>query len=114
MLHLDELQMTIATSCLSALSLSSRNQPQDGSIGIWLPHDVLIRLSICAGRANVRRYQSKENAKHTLRAVQENARQGFWNGSKAPYGYAVVAAGSAARKPRSASPLARSKPKSRG
>jgi site-specific DNA recombinase len=36
--------------------------------------------------------QSKENAKHTLRAVQEHARQGFWNGSKAPYGYAVVAA----------------------
>ena len=36
-------------------------------------------------------YQSKENAKHTLRAMQENARQGFWNGSKAPYGYAVVA-----------------------
>ena len=37
-------------------------------------------------------YQSKENAKHTLRAMQENARQGFWNGSKAPYGYAVIAA----------------------
>ncbi|WP_461331257.1 recombinase family protein [Bradyrhizobium elkanii] len=35
-------------------------------------------------------YQSKENAKHTLRAMQENARQGFWNGSKAPYGYSVV------------------------
>jgi site-specific DNA recombinase len=35
-------------------------------------------------------YQSKENAKHTLRAMQENARQGFWNGSKAPFGYAVV------------------------
>ena len=32
------------------------------------------------------------DAKHTLRAMQENARQGFWNGSKAPYGYAVVAA----------------------
>ncbi|WQP05272.1 recombinase family protein (plasmid) [Sinorhizobium meliloti] len=37
-------------------------------------------------------YQSKENAKHTLRAMQENARQGFWNGSKAPYGYQVIAA----------------------
>jgi len=37
-------------------------------------------------------YQSKENAKHTLRAMQENARQGFWNWSKAPYGYAVVVA----------------------
>lgn len=35
-------------------------------------------------------YQSKDNAKHTLHAMQENARQGFWNGSKAPYGYAVI------------------------
>lgn len=38
-------------------------------------------------------YQSKENAKHVLRAMQENARQGFWNGSKAPFGYAIVDAG---------------------
>ena len=29
-------------------------------------------------------YQSKENAKHTLWAMKENARQGFWNGSLAP------------------------------
>ena len=34
-------------------------------------------------------YQSKENAKHVLRAMQENARQGFWNGSAAPFGYKV-------------------------
>ena len=25
-------------------------------------------------------YHSKENAKHVLRAMNENARQGFWNG----------------------------------
>jgi DNA invertase Pin-like site-specific DNA recombinase len=37
-------------------------------------------------------YQSKENAKHTLRAMKENARQGFWNGSHPPLGYRVVAA----------------------
>jgi DNA invertase Pin-like site-specific DNA recombinase len=37
-------------------------------------------------------YQSKENAKHVLRAMKENARQGFWNGAAAPYGYAIVAA----------------------
>ena len=36
-------------------------------------------------------YQSKENAKHTLRAMKENARQGFWNGSRPPFGYRVVA-----------------------
>src|SRR5579864_9162147 len=35
-------------------------------------------------------YQSKENAKHTLRAMKENARQGFWNGSLPPYGYRLV------------------------
>ena len=32
-------------------------------------------------------YQSKENAKHVLRAMKENARQGYWNGSKPPFGY---------------------------
>src|ERR1700726_4632610 len=37
-------------------------------------------------------YQSKENAKHTLRAMRENARQGYWNGSRPPFGYRVVAA----------------------
>lgn len=37
-------------------------------------------------------YQSKENAKHTLRAMRENARQGFWNGLRPPFGYCVVAA----------------------
>ena len=35
-------------------------------------------------------YQSKENGKHTLRAMKENARQGFFNGSKPPFGYRVV------------------------
>jgi site-specific DNA recombinase len=37
-------------------------------------------------------YQSKENAEHVLRALKENARQGFWNGSLPPIGYRVVAA----------------------
>ncbi len=32
-------------------------------------------------------YQSKENAKHTLRAMKENARQGYFNGSKPPFGF---------------------------
>jgi site-specific DNA recombinase len=36
--------------------------------------------------------QSKENAKHVLRALKENARQGFWNGPLPPIGYRVVAA----------------------
>ncbi len=29
-------------------------------------------------------YQSRENGKHVLRAMKENARQGFYNGSPAP------------------------------
>jgi site-specific DNA recombinase len=37
-------------------------------------------------------YASKENAKHTSRAMIENARQGFWNGSRPPFGYDAVEA----------------------
>ena len=33
---------------------------------------------------------SAENAKHTHRAMLENARQGFWNGSPPPFGYKTV------------------------
>jgi site-specific DNA recombinase len=46
-------------------------------------------------------YQSKENSKHTSRAMRENARQGFFNGSSAPFGYQVLTtdiAGSRGRK----------------
>jgi site-specific DNA recombinase len=35
-------------------------------------------------------YQSKENSKHTQRAMLENARQGYWNGSHPPFGYRTV------------------------
>ena len=34
-------------------------------------------------------YQSKENAKHVIRSMKENARQGFWNRSMAPLGYRI-------------------------
>jgi site-specific DNA recombinase len=37
-------------------------------------------------------YQSKENAKHVIRSMKENARQGFWNGSRPPLGYTSVEA----------------------
>ncbi|NVO13592.1 MAG: recombinase family protein [Rhodoplanes sp.] len=37
-------------------------------------------------------YQSRENAKHTLRAMKENARQGFWNGALPPIGYRIAEA----------------------
>jgi DNA invertase Pin-like site-specific DNA recombinase len=35
-------------------------------------------------------YQSRENAKHVLRAMKENARQGYWNGGPPVYGYRAV------------------------
>ena len=37
-------------------------------------------------------YQSKENAKHVMCALKENARQGFWNDALPPIGYRIVAA----------------------
>jgi len=36
--------------------------------------------------------RSKEDAKHVSRGMQENARQGFWNGAPPPFGYRAVAA----------------------
>ena len=56
-------------------------------------------------------YQSKENAKHVMRALKENARQGFWNGSLPPIGYRVVAAESAARRSRRSWRSTRSTPR---
>ncbi len=35
-------------------------------------------------------YSSLETAKHVTRSMLENARRGFWNGSKAPFGYRTV------------------------
>ena len=35
-------------------------------------------------------YQSKENGKHTLRAMMENARQGYFNGNRPPFGFKAV------------------------
>jgi site-specific DNA recombinase len=37
-------------------------------------------------------YQSKENAKHVIRSMKENVRQGFWNGATPPLGYRLVEA----------------------
>ena len=37
-------------------------------------------------------YSSKETAKHVKRAMKENARQGFWNGSRPPFGYKTTIA----------------------
>src|ERR1700730_814300 len=37
-------------------------------------------------------YQSKENAKHVIRSMKENARQGLWNGATPPLGYRLIEA----------------------
>lgn len=34
---------------------------------------------------------SAETAKHVMRTMLENARQGFWNGAKPPFGYRTIA-----------------------
>jgi hypothetical protein len=52
-------------------------------------------------------YQSKENAKHVIRSMKENARQGFWNGANRPHpgpegtfkGTVIVATGRVALRP---------------
>ena len=46
-------------------------------------------------------HQSKENSKHVSRAMKENARQGYFNGSKPPFGYHAVATDRAASRGRS-------------
>ena len=51
-------------------------------------------------------YQSKENGKHTLRAMKENARQGYFNGAKPPFGYQSVATEQSASRGRSKKKLA--------
>lgn len=38
-------------------------------------------------------YQSKEIAKHVLRGMQENARQGYYNGARPPFGYKTIIVG---------------------
>jgi DNA invertase Pin-like site-specific DNA recombinase len=35
-------------------------------------------------------YSSLETAKHVTRSMLENARRGFWNGSKPPFGYRTI------------------------
>jgi site-specific DNA recombinase len=43
-------------------------------------------------------YQSRENGKHTLRAMKENARQGYFNGARPAFGYRVEAVPTPGRK----------------
>ena len=56
-------------------------------------------------------YQSKENAKHVLRSMKENARQGYWNGSRPPFGYKAVEVERRGSRIKKSSPLIRSRPR---
>ena len=63
------------------IELISITQPTSGD-----PNGVLVRNML----AVIDEHASRENAKHTLRAMKENARQGYWNGSRPPFGYKVI------------------------
>jgi site-specific DNA recombinase len=65
--------------------VSITQQTNDDPSGAMLRHMVMM----------FDEYQSKETAKHVLRGMQENARQGYFNGAIAPFGYRTVEAGKA-------------------
>ena len=52
-------------------------------------------------------YSSRENAKHTHRAMRENAKQGFWNGSLRPSGTRQSKQSGGGRRSRRCWPLTR-------
>jgi site-specific DNA recombinase len=58
-------------------------------------------------------YQSKENAKHVIRSMKENARQGFWNATP-PLGYRLIEAAKRGAKSRKSSKTIRSRRKRYG
>ena len=82
----DQYTYAVATKDLTraGITLLSLTQPLGDN-----PIDQLVSTFLVGFDA----YQSRENGKHTSRAMKENARQGFWNGSPPPFGYRTVEAG---------------------
>lgn len=82
--RLDGVDASIAVAATGATTNSCRRCRRSGRIVTCSPN----------GRAWEMRYPaaSGENTKprHVLRAMKENTRQGFWNGSQPPLGYRVV------------------------
>ncbi len=78
-----ELEFNVRRLAKNGIKLVSITQELDDS-----PTSVMMRQIM----ALFDEYQSRENAKHTLRAMNENARQGFWNGAKPPFGYRTIEA----------------------
>jgi site-specific DNA recombinase len=85
----------VSSAIISSWNFTSASSPKSGVKLISItqemgddPMHVMMRQIM----ALFDEYQSKENAKHVLRALKGNARQGFWNGSLPPIGYRVVAA----------------------
>jgi DNA invertase Pin-like site-specific DNA recombinase len=81
----DNLAYAIAKQTLkkAGISIQSISQPLSDD-----PTGELVEAVLTAVDA----HHSRENAKHTSRAMKENARQGFWNGSPAPFGYVAAEA----------------------
>jgi DNA invertase Pin-like site-specific DNA recombinase len=65
------------------IELHSITQPIDGSAQGDLLRTILAAFD---------QFMSDENSRHVTRARLENARQGFWNGSRPPFGYRTYVA----------------------
>ncbi len=81
----DNLAYAIAKQALkkAGIGIQSISQPLNDD-----PTGELVEAVLTAVDA----HHSRENAKHTSRAMKENARQGFWNGARSPFGYEAVEA----------------------
>ena len=82
----DEFTYAVATRDLvrAGIALHSLTQPLGDDHTGRMVSSILVSFDA---------YQSRENGKHTSRAMKENARQGFWNGSLPPFGYRTIEAG---------------------
>jgi site-specific DNA recombinase len=81
----DAYQLEFYIRLLKKLGIELRSMTQDMGQG---PESDMIRQVW----AIFDEYQSKENGKHTRRAMIANAKEGFWNGSQPPFGYKTVEA----------------------
>lgn len=78
-----EMELTIRRLRKSGVEVVSTTQPTGAD-----PSQEMMRQII----GIFDEYTSKENAKNVLRAMKENAAQGFWNGASPPLGYRLCEA----------------------
>ena len=70
--------------------LLEKNDVQVRSITQPLPEDENTANLVKNVVGIIDEYQSRENSKHVIRCLRANAEQGFFNGSKPPYGYQSI------------------------